>query len=256
MSLRESYLPGTPNWVDIGAKDLDRTHAFYTGLFGWTTQPAGPPEETGGYGFYLLDGKVAAGYGPAQADGVWWTTYISVSDADATAALVGAHGGSVLMPPMDVMTAGRMAVCTDPTGAAFSLWQPGDHIGCSVVNEPGALCWNELLSRDLDTAAAFYAACLGWDVQGGAEAEYTEFKVGEASVAGAMPMPPMVPAEVPSYWNVYFAVADLDATIARLGELGGQAMFEPMEAGGVGRFVSALGPDGETFSIIQLAEGM
>ena len=41
---------------------------------------------------------------------------------------------------------------------------------------------------------------------------YTEFRLDGTSVAGLMAMPPMVPAEVPTYWNVYFAVADCDAT--------------------------------------------
>src|SRR4051794_1849769 len=116
MSERTSYVAGTPSWVDIGSTDLAKTHAFYTGLFGWECQDAGPVEETGGYGFYTLGGKLIAGYGPAQDPngGVWWTSYISVDDADKTAESVTQNGGTVLAPPMDVTGAGRMAVFSDP----------------------------------------------------------------------------------------------------------------------------------------------
>lgn len=252
MSIRESYLPGTPCWVDIGSPNLEVTHAFYTSLLGWTTTEAGPVEETGGYGFYLLGDKIAAGFGPAQAEGVWWTTYVSVADADATCQAVTQAGGTVIMPAMDVMDAGRMAVLADPTGAALSIWQPGGHIGSQIVNEPGALCWNELMSRDLANAIPFYETVFGWVAQGGPDAEYTEWHLGENVVGGAMPMPEMVPAEVPSYWNAYFAVADVDASAAKATELGGNVLFPPMQAGDTGRFTSVIGPLGEAFGLIQL----
>src|SRR6476619_777651 len=103
---RDKYAAGTPSWVDIGSPDLDTTHAFYTGLFGWDRQDAGPVEETGGYGFYTKGGKLVAGYGPAQAPGVWWSTYMSVDDADATAGKVELNGGATIMAPMQVMEAG------------------------------------------------------------------------------------------------------------------------------------------------------
>src|SRR5689334_5002567 len=139
---RDSYAPGTPSWVDIGSTDLDKTHAFYTGLFGWEREDAGP--DSGGYGFYTMRGRHVAGYGPAQGGGVWWSLYISVPDAQITADLVASNGGTWLVEPMDVMEAGRMGVFTDPQGAAFSIWQPKATAGAQIVNEPGAFSWNEL----------------------------------------------------------------------------------------------------------------
>ncbi len=137
---------GTPSWVDVGSTDLDVTHAFYTGLFGWERQDAGPPEETGGYGFYTKGGRAVAGYGPAQAPGVWWTMYVRVDDAAAIADRVEANGGTTMVPPMAVMDQGTMAVFADPTGAAFSVWQPDQMNGAAVVNEPGAFSWAELMT--------------------------------------------------------------------------------------------------------------
>jgi predicted enzyme related to lactoylglutathione lyase len=258
MSERSSYAAGTPSWVDIGSPDLDKTHAFYTGLFGWERQEAGPPEETGGYGFYTVRGKLVAGYGPAQdpSGGVWWTTYVDVDDADKTAEAVTANGGSVLAPPMDVMTAGRMAVFADPGGAAIAIWQPGEHKGAQLVNEPGALSWNELLTRDLAGARVFYQTVFGWGEKNGPESPYAEFTVGDAVVAGAMAITPDMPAQVPAHWNVYFAVADLEGSVAKAAELGGQIRRPPFDIPDVGRAAIIGGPHNEGFSLFKLEHEM
>jgi predicted enzyme related to lactoylglutathione lyase len=255
MPERTEYAPGTPSWIDIGT-DVEPAKQFYGSLFGWTAQDAGPPEETGGYGFFLKNGKMVAGYGPQQNPGPpFWTTYVSVADADEVAKKVEPAGGTVMMPPMDVMGAGRMAVFQDPQGAFISVWQPGDHKGAQLVNEPGSFSWNELNTRDAEGAKAFYTAVFGWDAvtHSGGPMPYTEFKVGDQSVAGMMPMPPMVPAEVPSHWLVYFAVDDADAAVAKAQELGGSVRMGPMDVP-VGRFAILADPQGATFAAIRLAE--
>jgi predicted enzyme related to lactoylglutathione lyase len=255
MPERTSYAPGTPSWVDIGT-DVDAALPFYTGLFGWDTESAGP--DAGGYGLFTNRGKVVAGYGPQQNPGPpFWTTYVNVADVEAGAGAVTAAGGTVLVPPMDVLTAGRMAVCQDPQGGVFSIWEARDHIGAELVNEPGSFSWTELLSRDVQGSQAFYATVFGWTAQThdpDGPMPYTEFQLDGESIAGMMPMPPMVPAMVPTYWNVYFAVGDLDATRAKVSELGGTELFPPMEIP-VGRFCGVQDPQGATFTIIQLAGG-
>lgn len=255
---RTSYAPGTPSWIDIGT-DAEAAIPFYTGLFGWTAFSLG--EEAGGYGFFLLDGKQAAGFGPQQNPGPpVWSSYITVADIEASAAAVTDAGGTVVMPPMDVMSAGRMAVCTDAEGAFFSLWQPLDNVGCAVVNEPGAFCWSELSSRDIDSAKAFYGRVFGWtaethDLPDSPLGSYSEWVLGDRKIAGMLPMPPMVPAEVPAYWLVYFAVDDTDAAVARAEELGGTLMMPPMDVE-AGRFALLQDPQGGMFAVITLAEGM
>jgi uncharacterized protein len=254
MSERSSYAAGTPSWVDIGSTDLDKTHAFYTGLFGWERQDAGPVEETGGYGFYTVRGKLVAGYGPAQDPngGVWWTTYVDVDDADKVVDAVNANGGKVLAGPMDVMTAGRMAVFSDPGGAALAIWQPGEHKGAQLVNEAGTMCWNELITRDLAGARTFYQAVFGWGEKNGPDSPYAEFTVGDDVIGGAMAVTPDMPAQMPSHWNVYFAVSDLEASVAKVGELGGQVRRPPFEIPHVGRAAIIGGPHFEGFTLIKL----
>lgn len=252
MTERREYAPGTPCWVDIGS-DLGPAKAFYTALFGWDTADAGPVEETGGYGMFTKAGKVVAGYGPKANPGPpFWTTYVSVADADATAAAVRHAGGTVLVEPMDVFTAGRMGVFLDPQGVVFSIWQPGDHIGAQLVNEPGAFGWNELNTRDLSGSLAFYAAVFGWagethDMPGGS---YTELKLGGRSIGGALDMTGRVPDEVPPHWMVYFGVDDCDATVAKVADLGGAKLVGPIDLP-VGRFAVVRDPQGAHFAVIR-----
>jgi predicted enzyme related to lactoylglutathione lyase len=253
MGERTEYLPGTPSWVDIGT-DVEPAKAFYTGLFGWSAMDAGPPEETGGYGFFMKDGKLVAGYGPQQNPGPpAWSTYVSVADADAIVGKVQAAGGTVVVPPMDVMTAGRMAVFQDQQGAFFSVWQPGEHKGAQLVNDPGSFSWNELNTRDLEGSKRFYSAVFGWEpvTHGEGQGAYTEWQLGGTSIGGMMEMPPMVPAQVPPHWLVYFSVDDTDATIARLEELGGKVMVGPMDVE-PGRLAVVTDPQGGAFAVIRV----
>src|SRR5579862_9397053 len=119
-----TYPPGTPIWVDLGSPDLDGSKAFYGGLFGWEADTTQDPN-AGGYTMFTLGGKMIAGLGPQMGPVSAWSTYVSTADADATAQKVREAGGQVIVEPMTVMEAGRMAVFTDPQGAFISAWQPG-----------------------------------------------------------------------------------------------------------------------------------
>lgn len=249
-----SYEPGTPCWVDLSSPDVDASVAFYSSLFGWEAGEAAG-EEYGGYRMFLLRGKMVAGLGPVMGEGqpAAWNTYVSVENVDKTAEAFPGAGGAVLAGPMEIPVAGRMAVFADSTGAAISVWEPGEHRGAELANEPGAFCWNELYARDVPAARAFYPAVFGWEVaaSGGGPMEYYEFKRGGRSIAGMMPMPDTVPAEVPPFWLTYFAVADTDAAVGRVRELGGSVIVEPTTIP-IGRFSVLMGPHREQFAVIAL----
>jgi predicted enzyme related to lactoylglutathione lyase len=249
----QQYEAGVPSWVDIGVPDLQGAADFYGALFGWDV-PEGP-DEAGGYRIATVRDHRVAGIGPAMNPGPpVWATYIDVDDADATAEQVSAAGGQVVVAPMDVLDAGRMAVFTDPVGAFFSVWQPGTHPGAELVNEPGTWSWSELLTTDVEASKAFYGSVFGWTSQthGGPTGEYTEWQVNGRSVGGMMLKPPMLPAEVPSFWAAYFAVADADAAVTRVAELGGSVLMAPMDIE-PGRFATVADPFGGTFNVIALS---
>jgi predicted enzyme related to lactoylglutathione lyase len=159
---------------------------------------------------------------------------------------------------MDVLDAGRMGVFTDPKGAVFSVWQAGIMPGAGIVNEPNSYSWSELLTSDVDGSKKFYGSVFGWgaktygDDAPGPMGGYTEWKVGDRSVGGMMSRPPQMPAGVPDYWGVYFAVADIEATVARLKELGGSVMMGPM-AIEPGTFAMVADPQGAMFNVMQLS---
>jgi uncharacterized protein len=251
----ERYDDGIPSWVDLGSPDLAKSRAFYSGLLGWET-PEGPAE-AGGYTVCLLRGKTVAGLGPKMnADmPTVWLTYVNVDDADATVAKVSANGGTVFMPPMDVMDVGRMAIFADPVGAVIGLWQPKSHLGAQLVNEPGALCWNELITTDLNASKAFYKAVFGWDASDmgpeGAPPVYTEWKLGERSVGGMMLKHGDMPADMPPNWGVYFAVDDTDVTVAKAQELGGTVAVPPTDIE-PGRFAVLVDDVGAVFNVLKL----
>ena len=245
------YQPGTPSWVDLVSPDVDASAAFYRGLFGWDFAPAGPVEQTGGYGMFTLRGKNVAGIGPQMdpSQPTRWSTYVSVIDVEATAARVEAHNGTVVMPPMQVMSAGTMGVFIDSNGAAISAWQPADHIGAEIVNEPGAFCWCELRATHPGGAIAFYEHVFDWtsNVTEMDGAPYTLFLLGDRPVAGMSDETEGGQAR----WEVSFAVADCDATVARAQELGGSVAMPPTDIS-VGRFAMVSDPHGSVFGVIKL----
>ena len=251
----ERYDDGVPSWVDMGSPDLEKSRSFYGGLLGWET-PEGPPE-AGGYSVCTMRGKTVAGLGPQMMPDVPpnWMTYVNVSSADDAAAKVSGNGGTVLAGPMDVMDAGRMAVFADPLGAVFGIWQPNQHLGAQLANEPGAFCWNELVTTDLEKSKDFYKAVFGWDANaaGGPDnpQAYDEWTLGDKPIGGMMPKSPEMPAEMPPVWGVYFAVEDCDAAVAKAQELGGALFMGPTDIE-PGRFAVLADNVGAVFNLIQL----
>jgi predicted enzyme related to lactoylglutathione lyase len=249
----DAYEHGVPCWVDLGSPDIQKAADFYSALFGWEC-PEGT-EETGFYRVATLKGRPVAGLGPQQNPGPpVWASYVAVDDTDATVAKATENGGTVIVPAMDVMTLGRMAYIADPQGAVIGMWQAMDFPGAGIVNEPGSWGWNELLTTDTEAAKAFYGAVFGWGERTNGEPPmvYTEWQVGGRSVGGMMQKPPMLPAEVPPYWGVYFTVTDTDATVERVASLGGSTMTGPMDIE-PGRMAVVADPDGAVFNVIALS---
>ena len=255
MSERTSYEPGTPSWVDLSTPDPAAAKRFYGELFGWEAQEAGPPEETGGYAMFTLRGKLIAGVSPLMDENqpAVWSTYVSTDDADAVVARARDAGGQAIVEPMDVMDAGRMAFVMHPAGGAVGVWEPKRHTGAELVNEPGALAWNQLHTRDLDGAAAFYEAVFGWRTAdfGG----MSVFNLGDRGIGGLAPMREGMPEEVPAFWMTVFGTDDADATAAKAEELGGAVMAPPADIPDVGRFAVLTDPQAIAFGVIALANG-
>ena len=273
MPERDGYMPGVPCWIDTSQPDPEAAVDFYNGLFGWDFEDVMPPGAPGKYFIARLRGGDVAAVGSqpegAPPTGVW-NTYVWVQSADEAAAKVRQAGGRVLTDPFDVMDAGRMAVFTDPEGAAFCVWQAKEHRGARIVNEPGSLNFNGLNTRDPESAKLFYGSLFGWEtlgLDGGAEMwrlpGYGDFleqrepglraRMAESGapegfedvVAAIDPLADEEP-DVPPHWSVTFAVDDADATAARAAELGGTVTVAPFDAPWV-RMTVITDPQGATF---------
>jgi predicted enzyme related to lactoylglutathione lyase len=248
MGERTSYTPGTFCWVDLMAADQDAAKRYYTDLFGWDYQDF-PLGEGTLYSLAQVDGTPVAAITPLPDEGVppHWNCYVSVDDADAAAARAQELGATVIVAAGDVGEYGRVAMIQDPQGAILGLWQPGAHIGAGLVNAPGALSWNDLLSPDVEASATFYRELFGWEISEipAADGQYWSIANGEIKNGGLMAVPP---GGHPA-WNLYFAVEDADATLARAAELGGEALMGPMDVPG-GRFAIIRDPQNAVFSIV------
>lgn len=256
----EKYGHGDFSWVELGTTDAAAAKKFYGGLFGWEfdDQPAGPDMI---YSMAKVGGEtVGAVYQMGkemQGIPTHWLSYVTVDDADAIVKKATANGGKVMKEPFDVMTFGRMAVLTDPSGASLAVWQPKQHIGATVKQDPGSLCWNELYTTNVDAAGKFYANTFGWTTKAidmGKMGSYTLFgRDGkDNNVGGMMNMPPDMKG-VPSNWLAYFAATDVDASTKKAESLGGKTIMPPMDIPNIGRFSIVQDPHGGTFALYKNA---
>ena len=256
MPKRTSYAQGTPSWVDLQTTDQQAAKLFYGELFGWTFDDQ-PINEQATYSMALKDGELVAAVSAqppevaAQNMPPFWNTYVTVDDVDAATAAAEQAGGQVYMQPFDIMEAGRMSTVADPSGAVVNFWQANQHAGATLVNEPGALIWNELLTDDAEAAYPFYDAVLGLKTEtsdmGGMP--YTVFKVGDDMVGGSM-APPM--EGVPNHWHVYFAVAEMGAALDKARQLGATVINGPMPTP-IGPMATIKDPQGAIVSLFQPA---
>ena len=253
MSTRETPWPdATPNWVELSTPDLEIARRFYQELFGWTVK-----DEQRDFADCYLDGRrvcgLASSAGPPDTGPPWaaglaaeeprssaWISYFATSDAAAVLDRAHRAGGQVTLGPSPDGDRCVRAVATDPLGTVFGLWQAGSQIGAELVNEPGALIWNEHLSSNYQAVQPFYAEVLGWQysdisvdgfhystcrVAGDATClpagDATCLPADERDIAGiGEPSSELLPL-LAGRWLAYFATADTDASLDLLGRLGG-----------------------------------
>lgn len=257
MSQIEKFAHGQFCWVDLNAHHMEAAREFYEQFFGWTSELAvtegGPP-----YAQFFLNGNVVAGCGQMdesmKLQGIppVWNSYINVDDVDEVVAKVEQLGGQIAVPTMEVGEFGRLAFVVDPTGAFVGLWQGNKHIGATMVNEPGSFCWNELATKDIDSAMSFFAAAVGWSYKENNDSvgPYQIIHCSSGENGGMMQMTAEW-GEIPPHWTVYFTVGNLEESCQRLKDLGGAVHHGPFETP-VGPIAICQDPQGAMFNLIQL----
>jgi uncharacterized protein len=225
---RTSHPPGTFSWVDLATPDPAGAKSFYAGLFGWEMEDG----DAGGGAVYTtcrLDGAAVCGLFEMPDVPPTWTSYVTVADANAAAASAGELGGEAVRDAFDVLDVGRMAVLKDPQGAVFAVWQPGSRIGAERVNDVGCLCMNELATTDMGSARSFYEGLFGWTtemVDTGPDYPPMGLAHNDGTLNASFGA---VEDGAPAHWRPYFTVESVEAALGRVGELGGTALWGPLE---------------------------
>jgi predicted enzyme related to lactoylglutathione lyase len=246
-------LPGTPCWVSLMVHGLEATEEFYGELFGWEFRPG--PRQLGPYVRALLDGREVAGVGRLPTERrlpVAWTPYLASDDVDRTADSVRLCGGTVAVGPLDAAEAGRMAIAADPSGAVFGIWEGVTHPGTALTGVPGTPVWNELLTFETESVTKFYKSVFPYEEEPVVSAgdDCLTLRLDGRPVAGLHGVGHGLPPDRGPHGRTYFEVADLDATLRRVAELGGRVLA-PAYDGPHGRVATVADPEGAEFSVIQ-----
>ena len=251
-----SYLPGKFVWFEHVSNDAAKARAFYGELCGWTFSPMPMGEQA--YDI-IMNGAEPRGIGGFRSaePGMpsHWASYLSVPDVDKSFAAATAAGAKSLLAPMDFGPVGRGCAVADPSGAAVCLWKGAQGDPADVVKTPvGGWFWNELFTKDVKAAVAFYEKAFGFthdEMDMGPQGTYYILKDASGKMrGGAMQQPPGTPA--PSNWLPYICVADCDAAAAKATKLGAKSiMMPPTDIPNVGRFSVIIDPVGAAIAVIK-----
>jgi predicted enzyme related to lactoylglutathione lyase len=252
-----AHTHGTFSWIELATTDTHAAKHFYGALFGWSFDHT-PMGDGMMYATASLDGKSVGAIFPLHGEmsdaSPQWTSYVAVDDIDKIVRKVRKTGGAIVRDAFDIPDMGRMAVIQDPTGAVLCLWQAKEHIGVGMKQEPGSLCWNELMTSDTDVAGAFFARLFGWErdeLDMGDMGIYTLFTLASTTdnVGGMVALPG---PEVPPHWMVYIGVADCETSAQQVVDLGGTIIVPPTEIPDIGCFAIAADPHGATFGLFYM----
>ena len=244
MGERTSYPPGTFSWAELMTSDADAAKDFYTKVFGWGYEdnPTGPDGPV--YSMAQRDGHSVAALFGDDSQPPHWNCYVTVASADEAAGKAAEAGGDVIAEAFDVMDVGRMAVIADPTGAALCLWEPRASIGATLVNTPGSMAWNDLVTPDPETAIDFYGKLFGWTFEEMPESGgYHVIRNGELSNGGIFPL------EGPSNWMPYSGHDDVERLVGDIEGLGGKLHNGPVNVP-AGTFAVLADPQGAVFAAL------
>jgi predicted enzyme related to lactoylglutathione lyase len=257
MSERKEYANGEFCWVELISPDVQAAARFYGDLLGWERERYEPDPE--GYWYLRHAGKLVAGLEGIRMEGQVpdWLGYVKVDDVRTTAGKVGEAGGTVLDGPLEVPGGpGSLAVCQDPDGAVFALWQPGELRGAELVNEPGAWTWNNLLTRDVDGARDFYGQVFGWTTaqpEGAPDFIWNWQVDGQRwpeGLGGLMRMGSDMPPDTPPHWQVYFMVESADQAVEKTKAAGGSLTYGPVDIP-IARMAVVFDPQGANVSLLE-----
>jgi uncharacterized protein len=266
-------------WYELMTTDADGARTFYQKVVGWDIEakPSGSIDyrmitasEGNVAGILPLTTEMTAG--GAQP---CWIGYIAVDDVDKMVESIEHGGGRTHMPARTIEGVGRMAMVTDPQGAAFYIMKPTPPADLPDATSlafsydrprDGHCAWNELLTTDPSSALHFYGQRFGWAKDGemdmGPMGKYEFIRhtgrapdgspPGHGMLGAVMPKPPHVPV---STWTYYFRVPDIDTAASAIGISGGQVVHGPIEIPGGEYSLNGIDHQGAHFGLVGKRKG-
>ncbi|HKQ24854.1 MAG TPA: VOC family protein [Burkholderiales bacterium] len=252
-------LTGKLVWADLVTPDPDAARRFYGELFGWTFTSVGSGK--GAYALAHLDGTAIAGIvGRANDAGERsrsrWIPFMSVRDVSATERAVSHAGGKALVATRTIPARGTLALFADPEGAVFGALDstsgdPGDYLP-----EAGDWIWAQLLSRDADKAAGFYAGLAGYvQVETESSASSRRLLLTRDGYARASIL--QIPSghdDLRPDWLLYVRVADVRKASASAERLGARVLVAVNPELFQGRVAVIADPGGAPVGLLQWEE--
>jgi len=243
-------------WYELMTTDTEAAKAFYTNVVGWGTQDVSTPGMP--YILFTVKGSSVGGLMrlPEDAKKIGerssWIGYVGVTDVDATADRIKRLGGTVHVPPRNILDISRFSVVADPQLATLALvqWLKPRREQPAELSAPGRIRWHELFAADWEKAFAFYGELFGWqkaNSDSDAMGAYQLFSAGGQTIGGMFTKPPTV---LVPFWLFYFNVGNIDAAVKRVKAGGGQVLEDPLEVSGGGWIVQCTDPQGAMFALV------
>lgn len=224
---------GMPYWIDLTTSDPAKSAHFYSQLLGWEIREE---VEDSDYRIARVQGLPVAGFirQPEQAPFPdTWITYFLADDLDQLIARTEELGGRLLGSPAEVQL-GRMVVLVDTAGAMFGLIEPRGEDAFIAAGEPGTPVWHQITAvTKFEETVEFYGELFGWAtsvVDAGPDLRYATALQDGAAFAGVLGAAGQFPPQVPSFWQTYLGVVDVDGAVKQVPELGGEVIREPWDA--------------------------
>ena len=114
----------------------------------------------------------------------------------------------------------------------------------------GTPCWVDLAVPDVPKAVEFYSGVIGWSLVDSGE-EFGHYHIAQVEGHAAAGVGPTMAEGQPSFWTLYIASDDTDATAKLITENGGNVVMEAMDVPGAGRMCIAADPTGAVFGVWQ-----
>jgi len=241
-------------WYELTCADMESAKAFYSAVLGWRAADVSMPDAP--YALFIAKDTPVAGLLGLPQDALeagaepQWIGYVAVGDVDGAANRVEQLGGTVHIPPADVLGVSRFSIVADPQRGTIALVNDREGNQQQAPQGPGPVGWHELHSASIEDSFDFYGPLLGWQ-KAGTPADpkdpYQEFSAGGEIMGGMRERPGQSSF---SLWLYYFNVAGVAAAAKRVEAAGGQILDGPVTVQGGAQAVHCRDPQGAIFALI------